>query len=403
MMDIHALWGENEIVTESEKMKERREPIKLQPIDVEGPRLHQPSSRHQPPTNDLLPSEWFESDPVVLHTIKLLQHMKKLKQMIQTVQQQQESSTDPDTVYPAAPPIPEYKGPTIKHKVVSHLPYLVKDCDSNFVRGVGEIPPVIDETACRKLLKKSTAIICAHLGFDTCSEITMDTLSDVMHEYFQELCKHLRTAADHALLTGCSGFPDIVEKTFHEMGIGSITSLNEFYHTRVLNYKINMESTCQNLMSEYEKLIQPSLIKQQDPDNVPVIRIKEEPSSEIQFPVLDENDELNDAEQLLQLEGLGGFEITVEHESASGLTTEVESKWSKEGVKPEVAESSVSSTRVSTLDDFDDPGSTKERPPDTPAQLSEGDSINDPGSVTDIMSPPSISKPSKSKKRYSYM
>lgn len=32
-------------------------------------------------------------------------------------------------------------------------------------------------------------------------------------------------------------------------------------------------------------------------------RIKEESSSEIQFPVLDENDELNDAEQLLQLEG----------------------------------------------------------------------------------------------------
>ena len=39
--------------------------------------------------------------------------------------------------------------------------------------------------------------------------------------------------------------------------------------------------------------------------------------------------------------GLGGFEITVEHESATGLTTEVESKWSKEGVKPEPAEASV--------------------------------------------------------------
>ena len=34
-----------------------------------------------------------------------------------------------------------------------------------------------------------------------------------------------------------------------------------------------------------------------------VFRIKEESSSEINFPVLDENDELNDAEQLLQLEG----------------------------------------------------------------------------------------------------
>lgn len=38
-------------------------------------------------------------------------------------------------------------------------------------------------------------------------------------------------------------------------------------------------------------------------DNFLFTRIKEESSSEIQFPVLDENDELNDAEQLLQLEG----------------------------------------------------------------------------------------------------
>ena len=43
----------------------------------------------------------------------------------------------------------------------------------------------------------------------------------------------------------------------------------------------------------------------------------------------------------IDLVGLGGFEITVEHESATGLTTEVESKWSKEGVKPEPAEASV--------------------------------------------------------------
>ena len=58
------------------------------------------------------------------------------------------------------------------------------------------------------------------------------------------------------------------------------------------------------------------------------------------------------------------------------------------------------STRVSTLDDFDDPGSNKERPPQTPAQMSEGgDSIQDPGSVSEIMSPPFISRPSKPKKR----
>ena len=32
---------------------------------------------------------------------------------------------------------------------------------------------------------------------------------------------------------------------------------------------------------------------------------------------------------IIAIVGLGGFEITVEHESATGLTTEVESKWSQ--------------------------------------------------------------------------
>jgi hypothetical protein len=39
--------------------------------------------------------------------------------------------------------------------------------------------------------------------------------------------------------------------------------------------------------------------------------------------------------------GLGGFEITVEHESASGLTTEVESKWTKESIKTEPVDTPV--------------------------------------------------------------
>ena len=33
--------------------------------------------------------------------------------------------------------------------------------------------------------------------------------------------------------------------------------------------------------------------------------------------------------------GLRGFEITVEHESTSGLTTEVESKWTTQSIKIE--------------------------------------------------------------------
>nr|KAG5709235.1 hypothetical protein BaRGS_017987 [Batillaria attramentaria] len=126
---------------------------------------------------------------------------------------------------------------------------------------------------------------------------------------------------------------DIIERVFHEMGIGSVTTLHEFYQTRVLAYHKNMLEACKQSAAEYEKLQQPSgAVKSPSTttgpkDTLHVIRIKEEPSAEIQFPVLDENDEVSEAEQLLQLEGLGSFEITVEHETAGGLTTEVESKW----------------------------------------------------------------------------
>lgn len=37
-----------------------------------------------------LPSEKFEMDPVVVHTIKLMQHAKKLRSLISSIQHQQD-------------------------------------------------------------------------------------------------------------------------------------------------------------------------------------------------------------------------------------------------------------------------------------------------------------------------
>ena len=50
-----------------------------------------------------------------------------------------------------------------------------------------------------------------------------------------------------------------MEQVFHEMGIGSVTKLHEFYHTRVLKYHEHMQETCQNLLEEYEKAKNPEL------------------------------------------------------------------------------------------------------------------------------------------------
>jgi len=62
----------------------------------------------------------------------------------------------------------------------------------------------------------------------------------------------------------------VIEEVFHEMGLGSVTSLHDFYHSRIIKHQKNIEKTCQQLMAEYEKLKQPTMIKTME--TVPVIR-----------------------------------------------------------------------------------------------------------------------------------
>ena len=49
-------------------------------------------------------------------------------------------------------------------------------------------------------------------------------------------------------------FQDIIEQVFHELGFGSVTTLHDFYHCRVLNYHRRMTETCQALVAEYNNL-----------------------------------------------------------------------------------------------------------------------------------------------------
>lgn len=392
-------WGEIPSAPDSDPdiaAIEREQMTKLRPMEVEGPRLHQPSSRHYPPTNEPLPAEKFQIDPIVLHTIQLLQHARRLRTLIYNLQQhqqqlQQDKIIDFDTTYPDAPPVPEYHGPDpVKQKLQHPVPFMNKDMESDFVLGKKETLPQIDEVACRHLLRRSVAAILAHSGYDSCAESILETVTDIAGEYFLQFTHHLRVAADNLAGHEPSGFPDIIEEVFQEMNVGSVTSLHEFYHKRVINYHRNMEELCQQLDVEYEKLKEP-ILQQKPPDTLSVIRIKEEPS-EIHFPELDEIDEVNNAEQLLNLNDLGGFEITVEHESASGLTTEVESKWSHG--KAEHGE-----PKGVNLDHFDEGGGAIKDEPHSVSSSDPDDSINDPPSITvaDIMSPTSL--PSKAKKK----
>ncbi|ESO89437.1 hypothetical protein LOTGIDRAFT_165034 [Lottia gigantea] len=330
---------------------------------------------------------------MTLHTIRLIQYCKKLKQLIHSAQESK--ANDSDTTYPAAPPIPVLPEVKEKHKPLKPIPFIPPNHNSKFAQGIGDPPPVIDEISNHILLRRSVATVCAHTGFDTSTESVVETLTDILNEFYLNFTHHLRAAADNAAFNSRLNFPDVIEQVYHEIGFGSITCLHDYYQTRVVRYRENLERQCHLLAQEYEKLQEPSQQKSSasQPDTFHVIRIKEEACSEIQFPSLDDNDEGGETEHLLQLDGLGSFEITVEQETTSGLTTEVESKWSHGGK----LEHQDSKSKSESIDETDD--QTIETPAD---HLSDG--FMSPGSipVTDILSPPSISRPSKPKKNLTY-
>ncbi|XP_064637438.1 STAGA complex 65 subunit gamma-like [Lineus longissimus] len=380
-------WGDMPIVPDTESgiaALEREHMIKPRPMEVEGPRLHQPSSRHYPPSVEPLPPERFAVDPLTLHTIQLVQHAKRLRQLIYMAQQQYECVKNGEGVemlnFPPVPPIPEYNRSLPKHNIARPVPFEARDLESDFSKGKGTPPPEIDDITNRRLLRRSVSAVCAHAGYDTCPESILETLTDVTQEYFLNLTKALRHAVDREAATGKTGFQDVMDQAFHEMGIGSVRLLHDFYQNRIINYRKHMIQQCNTLMMEYDRVKNPEYRNTED---FKVIKVKEEPISDIHFPVSNDEDD-NEAEPL-DLQGLSSLDnIQVEHES-SGLNQEEVIHIKNEPIE-----------KSSMLDSFDE--SPGDHSPVAHIDPEEEGLIQAPGSipVTDIMSPP---QPKKKRKR----
>ena len=129
---------------------------------------------------------------------------------------------------------------------------------SEFAQGIGKAPPEIDNSSCRKLLRRSVATLCAHSGYDGkrfemcinslllcekdpiyivqvknkpknkilfvklpsylvvyfliryilgCTESVLETLTDSCHEYLLQMTKLMRQAVDAEAREGASPFP----------------------------------------------------------------------------------------------------------------------------------------------------------------------------------------------------
>nr|XP_033792751.1 STAGA complex 65 subunit gamma [Geotrypetes seraphini]XP_033792752.1 STAGA complex 65 subunit gamma [Geotrypetes seraphini]XP_033792754.1 STAGA complex 65 subunit gamma [Geotrypetes seraphini]XP_033792755.1 STAGA complex 65 subunit gamma [Geotrypetes seraphini] len=317
-------------------------------VEVQDPPLHQPSAHKPRPTTMLdIPSEPCS---LTIHTIQLIQHIRRLRSLIAATQAQGQQQaegikteeSEPLPTRPISPPLPDDLLP-LDNKVAwlsFHLRH--SDPDSDFYRGKGEPVTELSWTSCRQLLYQSVATVLAHTGFDSANESVLETLTDIAHEYCLKFTKLLRFAVDREARLGQTPFSDVMEQVFHEMGIGSVLSLQQFWQHRIKDYHSYMLQVSKQLSEEYESIIHP----EKATEDLKPVKIKEEPVSDITFPITEELEgDLAPGDQTLPVGVLGAqserFAANLEVEAspqASGAEANASPLWNLAQVKMEPQE-----------------------------------------------------------------
>lgn len=228
------------------------------------------------PFDDIhVPEQSFASNTVVLHTIKLLQHAAHLEFLISQVNKENEQ--DVQTVWPVAPQIPELSD------LENDFKFLIKlsnpsESDMSSTKSV-----CIGPKNAVKILRKCIATQLLHVGYQVVTSSALDVLTDVVQDFLFKFVRLLRIAVDHESLNGSSGFPDVFERVFSEMGLGSIIYLPLFYHKTVHLKHETALKTCNYLMEKYAKLTMP-IKKEPVADIVCKIETEDGDIPEIHFP-----------------------------------------------------------------------------------------------------------------------
>ncbi|KFR08793.1 STAGA complex 65 subunit gamma, partial [Nipponia nippon] len=317
-------------------------------VEVQDPPLHQPSANKPRPTTMLdIPSEPCS---LTIHTIQLIQHNRRLRSLITMAQAQNQQQAEgiktednePLPSCPASPPLPDDLLPL--DSKTPKMPFQLRhsDPESDFYRGKGEPVTELSWSSCRQLLYQSMATILAHTGFECANESVLETLTDIAHEYCLKFTKLLRFAVDREARLGHTPFPDVMEQVFHEVGIGSVLSLQKFWQHRIKDYHSYMLQVSKQLSEEYEKIVNPEKAAE---DTKPV-KIKEEPVSDITFPISEELEgDLASGDQSLPVGVLGAqserFSANLEVEASpqtSGAEVNASPLWNLAQVKMEPQE-----------------------------------------------------------------
>ncbi|KAK3854127.1 hypothetical protein Pcinc_039371 [Petrolisthes cinctipes] len=215
-----------------------------------SPALYQPS-QEETPSFQILPGEFCRTDPLVMQTIRLLQHQRQVSQVISRVQS---VGVEPGGSIPSCPPPPD--DPVLERKTAKpHFLNFLPPENTAFTQGRTQTPVVeVEAATARLILRKAVAGLLAHTGYTDTSESVLRLLTDTAHQVLSRLCSVLRANTDLLLQTDRCPFHDVVEKTLHDVGLGSMSSLHQMYRDRVIQYHARVKQETTHLYHQYLNL-----------------------------------------------------------------------------------------------------------------------------------------------------
>ncbi|XP_054283787.1 STAGA complex 65 subunit gamma isoform X2 [Macrosteles quadrilineatus] len=291
-VQMDQLWGEipEPRNTEWDKVvpKEIGKLVILSAIKPELPKVKQPQPDEDADKVIVLGPEYSAMEENVLYTIKLLQHARQVAELLYIATSGEEEFNGD---IKECPPMPQAPVKELKCQESHPLHYLPKE-ETPFTLGTPMSVPSLGRDVTKEILFKTVATLCAHVGFSSGMQSSIQLLTDIAEDFLRRFTCLLRFAVDREELYGNSGFPDAMERVFHEMGLGSVVSLHDYYQTRVLKYRDKCKAECEDLLKKYQ-VVAPTI--KREPEDI--VRFKTEISSEedipeIHFPGTGEGDEL---------------------------------------------------------------------------------------------------------------
>ncbi|KAL5471508.1 hypothetical protein EMCRGX_G029631 [Ephydatia muelleri] len=111
-----------------------------------------------------------------------------------------------------------------------------------------KVPSVsLDPPTLHLLLRRATAAVCAHTGYEGSSSKALDSLSDVMGGFLQNLCKVLSVSVEQKHLAGSSGFQDALEQSLYQCGIAGTDALHKYWRCSVIGTHQYLDRECEKL------------------------------------------------------------------------------------------------------------------------------------------------------------